>query len=94
MPETRCGHGFLRSVAPCVECDSAERGIPVPAEELPRVSDRGRRTYCCTTCGQRGHSKRTCAKNRPDSVSTKLERAKAGLRALLARVNELEAGLA
>lgn len=66
--EHRCAHGFVRSVATCVECDSAERGVPIPPPEsdgdtrshryVKRAA--GPRPYRCSVCGVAGHSVRTC----------------------------------
>lgn len=61
MSERRCKHGFMRTVAPCVECDSAERGVPVPAAPVSRRADHNR-TYRCSACGGLGHAKRTCGR--------------------------------
>lgn len=66
--ERRCAHGFVRSVAPCVECNSVERGVPVPPPESngdARSSQyvkktAGIRPYRCSKCGESGHSKQTC----------------------------------
>lgn len=65
MTEHRCEHGFLRSVAPCIACDSAERGVDIPPAETPRYNP-GRRSYTCSKCGQHGHSKTTCLNNRAE----------------------------
>lgn len=65
MTEHRCSHGFYRSQIECVACDSAERDTPVPPAEKPRYRV-GRRSYTCSRCGQHGHSKTTCLKNRAE----------------------------
>jgi hypothetical protein len=59
----RCPHGFERSVVPCVECESAARGVAVPAfEPSVHTSDERmhKRPYLCGLCGQHGHSRATC----------------------------------
>ncbi len=66
----RCAHGFCRALVPCVKCDSAERSPAVAAPAIVKPigsnyeSKVTGRVYRCKVCGDRGHSKTTCANRR------------------------------